>query len=116
MLRVAGTVLLIVALGVASARATSASTRSAPVVPCTTDALSAPFSGPLHLETIDNFGCEGDWAFAWATVGAGGHKVGVTEVLHFNAVARQWQFAARADVCQPGVLPEFVYRQGCFSN
>jgi hypothetical protein len=115
-LRIAGTVLLLVALGVASARTTSASTRPGLAGPCTSDALGAPFGGPLPLVSIDHFACEGAWAFTWATVGTGQHKVGVTEVLHFDVGAQRWQFASRAGVCHRGILPEVVYRQGCFSN
>jgi hypothetical protein len=115
-LRIACTVVLLVALGVASARTTSAATSPVLAGPCTSDALGGPFSGPLPLKSIDDFGCEGAWAFAWATLGTGQHQVGVTEVLHFNFRTQRWQFATRASACQPGVMPEDVYRHGCFSN
>ena len=108
--------LLISAFVVASVHVTSTLRRAVPAVPCTTGALGTPFKGPLHLRSIDGFGCEGRWAFTWATVGNAKQTVGVTEVLWYNTARQRWQFASRQIDCKATILPSVVYRQGCFSN
>lgn len=83
---------------------------------CTPDELARAFTGPLRLQTIDSFGCSGDWAYVWATVGSGYQEIGVTEVLRHNPVQGAWFFVSRQRYCHPGLLPDFIYRKGCFSN
>ena len=116
MIRLVASALLLAALVVASVHTTATATRPPFAVPCSASSLAAAFAGPLQLDSIDHFGCEGSWAFTWATIGTEPHKVGVTEVLHFNPVTSSWNFASRATVCKPEVLPPDVYRLGCFSN
>ncbi len=101
-------------LGAVGARASQAATPGA--APCTAAALGAAFTGPMALASMQRLGCEGGWAFAWATVGSGQAEVGVTEVLEYDPTSSAWSFADRATVCVPGVLPDQVYRLGCFSN
>jgi hypothetical protein len=109
-------VLILATLIVASFRTTSSSA-SAPVeAPCTTTALAGAFSGQFHLASIDNYGCEGGWAFVWATVGQGEQAIGVTEVLAYDETTATWSFVSRASDCKATILPSVVYRQGCFSN
>ena len=67
--RLAAAALVVVALVVLSFRTTSSSANPAPPVPCTTAALGQAFEGQFHLASIQNYGCEGEWAFVWATVG-----------------------------------------------
>lgn len=102
------------AVGAAAARASQAPAPSA--APCTASAIGAAFTGPLTLGSIQRFGCEGGWAFAWATVGSGPTAIGVTEVLQYVTTSEAWAFANRATVCVAGYLPDEVYRLGCFSN
>jgi hypothetical protein len=116
MIRLVASALLLAALVVASIHTTATATRPPFAVPCSASSLAGAFAGPLQLDSIDHFGCEGSWAFTWATIGTEPHKVGVTEVLHFNTVTSRWNFASRATVCKPEVLPPDVYRLGCFSN
>jgi hypothetical protein len=109
-------VLVPAALVVLSFRTTSISASAVPQVPCTTTALGEAFGGQFHLSSIQNYGCEGDWAFVWATVGTGEHAIGVTEVLAYNSTTQRWAFVSRSVDCKATILPSIVYRQGCFSN
>ncbi|MDE3223518.1 MAG: hypothetical protein KGL79_08795 [Acidobacteriota bacterium] len=84
--------------------------------PCDAGALSSAFRGPLKLVRLDNYGCQGTWAFAWATIGHGNDQVGVTEVLHFHQTTSRWGFASRAVVCVGSTLPSRINRLGCHSN
>jgi hypothetical protein len=116
MFRLMASGLLIISFVVASVRVTSTLNSAPPAVPCTTSALAAPFSGTLHLSSIDVFGCEDVWAYTFATIGTGDQKVGVTEVLRYNTARQHWQFASRQEDCKQTILPLLIYRQGCFSN
>jgi hypothetical protein len=109
-------VLVLAALVVLSFRTTSSSASAVPQVPCTTSALGQAFDGQFHLSSIQNFGCEVDWAFVWATVGTGEQAIGVTEVLAYNTTTQRWAFVSRSVDCKATILPSVVYRQGCFSN
>lgn len=108
--------LVLVALVVLSFRTTSSSATAVPPVPCTTAALGQAFDGQFHLSSIQNYGCEGTWAYVWATVGTGEQAIGVTEVLAYGTGAQRWTLVARATDCKASILPSVVYRQGCFSN
>jgi hypothetical protein len=114
--RLAASGLLMSAFVVGTVHVSTTLRSAPPEVPCTTGVLAAPFAGPLHLRSIDGFGCEGRWAYTWATVGTGLHTVGVTELLRYNTAQQLWQFASRQIDCNARILPMVVYRQGCFSN
>ena len=115
-LRLAASAAVLAVLVLSAGRAGPAVPERASSLACTPHGLSTAFSGPFTLQSIDNFGCAGAWAFVWATVGTGDHQIGVTEVLRFDASRRSWAMASRLRWCKPGLLPELVYRQGCFSN
>jgi hypothetical protein len=115
-LRHAAAALVLVALVVLSFRTTSSSASAVPPVPCTTASLGQAFDGQFHLSSIQNYGCEGSWAFVWATVGTGEQAIGVTEVLSYSPSAQRWAIVSRATDCKASILPSVVYRQGCFSN
>lgn len=104
--------LLVVAVSEASETSTSAFNPST----CSASTLSAPFTGALRVSAVASYACQDGWAYLWATVGEGEHAVGVTEVEHFDSATNQWRVSSRLKVCVPGVVPEFIYRQGCFSN
>jgi hypothetical protein len=108
--------IVLVTLVVLSFRATSSDAPAAAPVPCTTATLGQAFAGQFHLSSIQNYGCEGQWAFVWATVGTGEQAIGVTEVLNFSSGAQRWSIVSRATDCKASILPSVVYRQGCFSN
>jgi hypothetical protein len=109
-------VVVVAALVVLSFRTTTSSATAVPAIPCTTSALGQAFDGQFHLASIQNFGCEEDWAFVWATVGTGEQAIGVTEVLNFRVTTQHWAIVSRATDCKASILPDVVYRQGCFSN
>jgi len=109
-------VLVLAALVVLSFRTTSSSASAVPQIPCTTTALGQAFDGQFHLSSIQNYGCEDDWAYVWATVGTGEQAIGVTEVLVYNATTQRWAIVSRSADCKASILPSVVYRQGCFSN
>ena len=116
MFRFVTAVVLLLALAAASVHPTSTSARASLAVPCDATSLGGAFAGSMQLDSIDRFGCQGTWAYAWATIGVEPHKFGVTEVLAFHVATSRWAFASRASVCTPGGLPPLVYRLGCFSN
>lgn len=67
--------------------------------------------------SVQNFGCEGQFAYLWATVGTNSvDAIGVTEVLRFKSATQNWTIVSRQKYCHPHDLPTFVYRLGCFSN
>lgn len=115
-LRLVLATLVLVALVVASTRTSSSASSVPPQAPCNTDALSLAFTGNLQLSSFQNYGCEGDWAFAWATVGSGEQAIGVTEVLEYSPAAHSWSLVSRATDCKPSILPTDIYKLGCFSN
>lgn len=114
--RLAVSLLLLATMLVAASRVTATSSPAMVVVPCNAAALSAPFTGSMRFDSFDNFGCQGSWAFVWATVGLAPHEIGVTEVLRFDRPAGVWRIMSRLTYCKPHLLPNVVYRQGCFSN
>jgi hypothetical protein len=66
--------------------------------------------------SVQQFGCQGKFAYLWATVGTNeADAIGVTEVLEFTT-SQRWRLVSRATYCHPGLMPEFIYKQGCFSN
>ena len=109
-------VLVVIALGALSFRTTSMSVSAPAPIPCTTSTLGQAFGGELHLSSIQNYGCEGAWAYVWATVGTGEHAIGVTEVLSYSVTRGRWSIVSRLADCKASILPHVIYRQGCFSN
>ena len=115
-LRLLGAVILLVALGVGVAKASCREGAFPLSTPCTASALSAPYHGPLKVVSVASFGCEGRFAYLWATVGKGAEEIGVTEVLAFDETTRQWENASRATYCTHHHLPAYVEFWGCNSN
>jgi hypothetical protein len=114
--RVVVAVVVLAALIVLSLRTTSEFAAPEAPVPCTTSALGHAFRGQFHLASIQNYGCEGQWAYVWATVGTGEEAIGVTEVLAYTTTSGQWALVSRAVDCKASILPSVIYHQGCFSN
>jgi hypothetical protein len=109
-------IVLLVALVVASLHTTSSSQPAQAAAPCTSSALGGAFAGHFNLTSMQKYGCEGEWAYAWATVGTGEQAIGVTQVMHFEQSSQKWVFVSRERDCKASILPSIVYRQGCFSN
>jgi hypothetical protein len=113
-LRLLCSLAVLVAMGFALGRATSSESRLPLSTPCSASAISAHLT---NVRSVQNYGCESGWAFLWATVGPNeAEAVGVTEVLHFSTPRQDWFVVSRLTYCKPGVMPEYVYRLGCFSN
>ncbi len=110
------TVLVLTGAAVLSSHATVSASPAGSSGACTPDALSRAFTGPFRLQSIDSFGCSGAWAYVWATVGSGPQEIGVTEVLRHDVASESWRFVSRQQYCHPGLIPDFIYRKGCFSN
>jgi hypothetical protein len=115
-IRLLGAAVLTVALIVASFHTTQRSTSATAAVPCSIGALAEAFTGQLTLTSMQKYGCEGRWAYAWATVGKGEQAIGVTQVIHFELSRARWVLVSRERDCKANILPSVVYRQGCFSN
>ena len=116
LIRLVASLLLLAAMLIGAARVSATSSPAMVIVPCDASALAAPFTGSMRFDSFDNFGCQGAWAYVWATVGLAPHEIGVTEVLRFDESAGAWRIMSRLTYCKPHVLPSVVYRQGCFSN
>jgi len=115
-LRLGAVLVVLVALSVATSKALCADSSFPPPIPCTAPALSAPYTGDLKVVSVASFGCVGQWAYLWATVGKGVQEIGVTEVLHYDLVTRRWANASREKYCGHHLLPKYVDYWGCNSN
>ena len=78
------------------------------------DGLDA--AGKAKVVVVTAFACEGPWAYMWADVEAGSETIGVTVVLKWRPDLNNWWPTDRVVTCVKGVMPELIYRQGCFSN
>jgi len=116
-LRVALALLIAATLVAAATHVSATSTGSPSAAPCTSSALGGAVNGAFRVLSVQSFGCEGDFAYLWATVGTDeADAIGVTEVLAYTTVTERWALVSREKWCHPGLMPEFIYRQGCFSN
>lgn len=112
-LRLAGCVAVLAALVVVVVKPSCSAGTFPSAVPCNASALSAPYHG---VDSVSAFGCEGDYAYLWATVGTGPAEVSVTELLHYDASSATWQNALRADDCPGDKLPAYIEARACNSN
>jgi hypothetical protein len=116
-IRLACVVVLLAALVVSMTHVSSIASTSPSPAQCSSNSLSEGVNGAFHVMSVQNFGCEADFAYLWATVGTNDvDAIGVTEVLKFNGHTQRWSLVSRAKYCHPHDLPTFVYLQGCFSN
>jgi hypothetical protein len=116
-LRTAGAVVLVVAgLIVVTNHATQSSQTFPVAVPCNASAISAPYTGPFTVRSVQSFGCVGQWAYLWATVGKGVQEIGVTEIVHYEPATLSWHNASRLHYCVKHRLPRYVQYWGCNSN
>jgi hypothetical protein len=100
------------------APATTPSASSA--APCTAAAITAAARAVdgANFDGLDpsspSFGCSGRFAYAFAIVGSGTTKNGVT--ILFMATNGTWQPVNRGIFCQNGSVPQEIYQQACESN
>ncbi|MEI7622636.1 MAG: peptidoglycan-binding domain-containing protein [Actinomycetes bacterium] len=91
------------------------------VAPCTSAAITAGLDSAMTAGdkvTVNGFGCDSGWAYAWATltppVSSGAPEISVTDVLASRD--GKWVSQDRGVVCQQGKLPSVIYTNGCMSN
>ena len=111
--RLAGCVVVLAALAVLVTKPSSSASTFPQTAPCAVANLTASFH---DVDGVTNFGCVGDYAYLWATVGTGPAEVGVTELLVYNTSAREWKNAIRANYCTGSALPAYIEQQACNSN
>jgi hypothetical protein len=110
-LRLLGALAIVAGLVLASSRATASSSEGPSGAPCTSATLTAQLS---NVDSVQAFGCEGTWAYLWATVGTGVAQVSVTELMTY--AGGTWNAASRSAYCHAGLLPDLIYHRACFSN
>lgn len=85
---------------------------------CTSAAITSGLDAGMTAGTtvtVTGFGCDSGWAYAWATLTAGGEpSIAVTDVLASRD--GKWVSQDRGVVCQQGKLPAVIYTNGCLSN
>jgi hypothetical protein len=79
--RLVACVLLLAALVVLVTKPSSSASTFPEAAPCTVADLTAPYH---DVDGVSNFGCVGNYAYLWATVGSGPGEIGVTELLAYN--------------------------------
>ena len=113
MLRLLACVVVLAALAVVVTRPSSSASTFPQAAPCTAANLTAPYH---DVDSVSNFGCVGNYAYLWATVGTEPAEVGVTELLVYNTTAGVWENALRANYCEGSALPAYIEQQACNSN
>jgi hypothetical protein len=110
-LRLAGAVVVAGSLLLVAARATATASPSPVGAPCTASALTSQLT---NVESVQDFGCAGPWAYLWATLSVSSNQISVTELMSY--ASGTWRPVSRATYCHPGVLPDLIYHRACFSN
>ncbi|MGC2168365.1 MAG: hypothetical protein WA580_04615 [Acidimicrobiales bacterium] len=111
--RSAGAVVLLAGLAFGVSQATCTERAAAPIVACNASAISSAYR---EVDSVQSFGCVGQYAYLWATVGHGEGEVGVTEVAHYDLDTSSWRNASRSHYCVQHRLPNYVQFWGCNSN
>ncbi len=81
---------------------------------CNPAGLTKSWSGAFHVISVGNYGCEGNWAYVWATIGDSQHSVSVTELEQFQPLG--WLMVNRATYCKDSAVPKKIRTLGCNSN
>jgi hypothetical protein len=81
---------------------------------CTPAGLTKSWSGTFHVQSVQSYGCEGKWAYVWATIGDTQHSVSVTELEHFEPLG--WLLVNRQTYCPTAFLPAKIRKLACNSN
>lgn len=109
----AGVVVVVAALAYGVSQVNCTARAAAPVIPCNASAISSAYR---EVDSVQSFGCEGQYAYLWATVGHGEGEIGVTEVARYNLDTSSWRNASRLRYCFHHRLPTYVEFWGCNSN
>ncbi len=108
------TALLVVAVFVASA---GASTSKSQYPPCTKKALSSGLkrgsAQPKNARFQGSFGCAGGWAYSGIVVGG---KQGFDAIAVFKAKNGVWVAVDRAKPCRSHAIPKKIYRGACTTS
>ncbi len=72
--------------------------------------------GVPRVDSVQSFGCVGQYAYLWATVGHGEGEIGVTEVAYYDLDTSTWKNALRVHYCVDHRLPSYIQFWGCNSN
>ncbi len=81
---------------------------------CNPAGLTKSWLGAFHVISVGNYGCEGNWAYVWATIGDSQHSVSVTELEQFQPLG--WLMVNRATYCKDSAVPKKIRTLGCNSN
>jgi hypothetical protein len=111
--RAAGAAVIVAALVLVVSQPSSSSRTFPVVVACNASAISAAYH---EVDSVQSFGCAGQFAYLWATVGKGEGEIGVTEVAHYDVATATWANASRLRYCVDHRLPSYVQFWGCNSN
>ena len=107
-MRVVASVVVVAALAWVASRASATVTSGPVAAPCSAASVSAHLTHLAPRGGVVAYGCEGSWAYVWATVSAGPTEVSVTELMRYSNEG--WRAVSRATFCHPDVLPSNVYR------
>jgi hypothetical protein len=113
---VAASVVIIAAMAVGVSKTSESAARAPVNAPCSASALADAYHGTDKVRSVNSFGCEGRWAYLWATIGTGVQEIGVTDVLRFDEATNAWKNASRLTYCMHDLLPRYVEYWGCNSN
>jgi hypothetical protein len=111
--RGAGAVVIVAAAALFVSHPSSSSRTFPAVVACNASAIAAAYH---QVDSVQSFGCAGQFAYLWATVGKGEGEIGVTEVAYYDLATSSWKNASRLHYCVDHRLPSYVQFWGCNSN
>ncbi len=107
---------VVVGLAWSVGHATASVTDAPLAADCSATALSANLTHLASSHPVEAFGCDGPWAYLWATLAIGPNQIGVTELMRYDTARAAWFAASRATYCHRAMLPSTIYRGACFSN
>ncbi|HEV7957958.1 MAG TPA: hypothetical protein VGP11_00705 [Acidimicrobiales bacterium] len=111
--RLLACVVIVAALAVLVTKPSSSASTFPTPAPCTSADLTAPYH---DVDSVTSFGCVGNYAYLWATVGTAPAEVSVTELLYYDPTTGAWENALRASYCGGGLLPASIEEKACNSN
>lgn len=111
--QVGGAVVIAVTLALFVSHASASCRTFPPVVACNATAISSAYH---EVDSVQSFGCAGEFAYLWATVGKGEGEIGVTDVAHYDLATSSWKNVSRLQYCVDHRLPSYVQYWGCNSN
>jgi hypothetical protein len=112
-IRVVAVVVIVAALAFFVSQPTCSRRAFPSAVACNASAISAAYQ---QVDSVQSFGCVGQFSYLWATVGKGEGEIGVTEVAHYDLATSSWKNLSRLHYCVDHRLPSYVQFWGCNSN